>query len=486
MNIQFNNKGGGRKPQRSVQPRGKQQANKYAGRQQDKRFGRQPDQQADAPVRRASQQRGSFGGASGQADAEESRDGKSDGRTCPVSARCGGCSCIEDPYESQLAAKNEFVAELFQSVVPQNAIKPILGMENPYWYRDKVISPYAPGRKLSDGRGSRSGASDGARGKKDKSAKPRYEILTGMYEVGSHRLIPTDSCLTENKEAKAITLAIRDIMRKYGVAPYNEDQGTGFMRHAIVRVGHESGEVLVTLVTNAEEFPAARSFCKELVQRCPAVTTVVQNVNTRQTNVILGQKERTLYGPGFILDTLCGLSFRISSSSFYQVNCTQTEVLYNQVMRLAKLTGQETVIDAYCGTGTIGLVAAKNGAAKVIGVDSVPAAIRDAKQNARHNGIQNARFETADAGAFMHAMADRGERADVLLMDPPRAGSSEEFLDAAAALAPKRIVYVSCNPKTQVRDIKHLQRHGYAVRELQPVDMFPHTDHVETVALLEK
>ena len=306
-----------------------------------------------------------------------------------------------------------------------------------------------------------------------------------MYAAGTHRIIPTDACLIENADAKQVILAVRSLMSRFGIEPYNEDTGRGFLRHAVVRVGHTSGEMLVTLVTNGREFPASKAFCRELVKRCPGVTTVVQNVNERQTNVILGDREQTLYGPGFILDKLCGLSFRISSKSFYQVNAVQTEVLYHAALELAGFTGAEHAIDAYCGTGTIGLVAAKHGAAQVTGVDSVASAIRDARENAKHNGVENARFVAADAGDFMREMAASGEHADVLLMDPPRAGASQEFLEAALALAPARIVYISCNPETQVRDLARLRRGGYAVGVVQPVDMFPHTDHIETVVLLE-
>ena len=227
------------------------------------------------------------------------------------------------------------------------------------------------------------------------------------------------------------------------------------------------------------------------------MTTVVQNVNERQTNVILGDKERVLYGPGFILDELCGLSFRISSKSFYQVNATQTEVLYRAAMELAGFDGTQVAIDAYCGTGTIGLVAAKSGAARVIGVDSVESAIRDARTNARHNGVENAEFVAGDATDFMCALAKEGvlgaespeEGAQagglVVLMDPPRAARRRSFLRAAAALAPERIVYISCNPETQARDVEFLDSIGYAVVAVQPVDMFPHTDHIECIVALE-
>lgn len=413
---------------------------------------------------------------------------------CPVFGRCGGCSQLDVPYAQQLATKERQVRALFADLAAPEALLPILGMDDPFHYRNKVASPYAPAKGRSakgSGRGKaarapRSGKP--AKGKGREGGLSRADILTGMYETGTHRLIPTDACAIENETAKRVTLAIRDIMARWNMEPYDEDAGTGFVRHAVVRVGHKSGEGLVTVVTNGEEFPASKAFCRELVRRVPEVTTIVQNVNTRQTNVILGDKERVLFGPGFILDTLCGLTFRISSQSFYQVNATQTEVLYDEAIRLANLTGVETVIDAYCGTGTIGLVAASRGAARVIGVDSVEAAIRDAANNARHNGVENAEFVAQDATAFMKELAASEERPQplVLLMDPPRAGSTPEFLAGAAALAPERIVYISCNPATQARDVRQLVKSGYEVRAIRPVDMFPHTDHVESIVMLER
>ena len=425
------------------------------------------------------------------------RTGASDS-PCPVDARCGGCKNLCVPYTKQLIDKQLRIERLFAPLAPDGTISLIKGMKDPYHYRNKVISPFAPGKKLPP-RGQDRKATDAraAKGGKGKRPQARYEILTGMYAAGSHELVPTDKCLIENETAKKVVLAVRDIMRKHDVAPYREDTGTGFMRHVVVRIGHTSGEVLVTLVTNSDDFPSSKSFCRELIRLCPAVTTVVQNVNERQTNVILGDKERVLYGPGFILDELCGLSFRISSKSFYQVNATQTEVLYRAAMDLAGFDGTQVAIDAYCGTGTIGLVAAKSGAARVIGVDSVESAIRDARTNARHNGVENAEFVAGDATDFMCELAKEGvlgaseqeEGAQagglVVLMDPPRAGSTEEFLRAAAALAPKRIVYISCNPETQARDVEFLDSIGYAVVAVQPVDMFPHTDHIECIVALE-
>ena len=431
---------------------------------------------------------------------------------CPKARECGACSLVGVPYEQQLASKQHQLEQLFEGMAPAAAFLPIQGMESPFHFRTKVMSPFAPGRREAGGtresrekmQGRAVPAVSGKGGKRAKNAGGRASILTGMYVKGTHRLVNTDGCPVEHEQANAVIVAIRRIMAAHGMEPYNEDAGTGFVRHAVVRVGHASGEMLVTLVTNGEEFTASKAFCRELVKQCPGVTTVVQNINTRATNVVLGDRERTLYGPGFILDTLCGLSFRISSRSFYQTNAMQTEVLYRTALRMAGLTGAETVIDAYCGTGTIGLVAAKGlpeapeaHAARVVGVESVASAVRDAQLNARHNGIENAQFVCADAAEFMEthargsAVAANGDvkgafdpSNTVLMMDPPRAGASERFLAAACALAPSRIVYISCNPHTQVRDCRSLLKAGYAIRQIQAVDMFPHTDHMESVVLL--
>lgn len=408
---------------------------------------------------------------------------------CSAQKRCGACQLLSLPYEKQLERKQNEMIELFEPFAGEGTVfNPIAGMDEPYYYRNKVTSPYVPGRKTKGGKKPR-----GKKGNAGAKSAPQHEILCGMYAAGTHRVINTDSCLLENKDAKQAVLAIRSLMQRYHMEPYNEDANTGFIRHAVIRVGHTTDELLVTVVTNGKEFPASRNFCRELKKRCPAITTVVQNVNTRQTNVILGDEgEKTLYGPGFIIDELCGLTFRISSHSFYQVNATQTEVLYRKAIEMAHFTGTETAMDAYCGTGTIGLVAAKGlpgaetaHAARVIGVDNVASAIKDARENARHNGIENADFTAEDAGHFMDKLARDGESLDVLLMDPPRAGSNEQFLRSACSLAPKRIVYISCNPNTQARDVEYLVKHGYQLTEVQPVDMFPHTNHVENICALE-
>lgn len=458
----------------------------------------------------------------------ETRRASSTSSTCPVSHQCGACQFIGLDYQKQLEDKQQAIIDLFEELGSEDcALHPILGMQEPYHYRNKVVSPFAPGKKLKAPVGKQAKKATHSRQGRQ---KPQREILCGMYAKGTHKIIDTTDCLLENEKAQRIIKAIRQLMPKFGVEPYNEDTGSGFLRHAVVRVGHSSGEILVTLVTNGREFPASKSFCRELKKRVPEITTIVQNVNTRLTNVILGDEgEQALYGPGFILDDLCGLRFRISAHSFYQVNALQTEVLYRKAIEFAQLTGNEIVMDAYCGTGTIGLVAAtgakptdaapsepaddaqpeassnthpnpakkpdsssdkqggkpSNGASKVIGVDKVPNAIKDARNNARHNHIENAEFYAEDAGDFMRKMAEADQTLDVLFMDPPRAGSTPEFLSSACQLAPRRIVYISCNPTTQARDVEFLTKHGYVLTDIQPVDMFPHTEHIENICRLE-
>ena len=416
---------------------------------------------------------------------------------CPIAATCGGCSCINVPYAQQLANKQQRITTLFaplltaQGSQPSDVVLPILGMETPQHYRNKIVSPFAPSHAK------RSVRSMARTGRAGRVALRKGDILTGLYAAGTHKVIACESCPVEHPVGRQVVAAVRDIMARYGVVPYDEDAGTGFMRHVVVRVGAHSGEVLVTLVTNGREFVGSKNFCRELVKRVPEITTIVQNINTRQTNVIFGEESQVLYGPGFILDTLCGLSFRISSGSFYQVNAMQTEVLYRRAIELMAGQGSQenrpsdtpapTILDAYCGTGTIGLVAAKAiPQATVVGVDSAESSIADARQNAAHNGIDNAIFIAQDAGTFMRDYAAAGRTVDGVFLDPPRTGASEDFLKALSALAPERVVYISCNPETQVRDCQLLLESGYRLSVVAPVDMFPHTNHVETVVQLSK
>lgn len=413
-------------------------------------------------------------------------------KKCPYSRECGACSHVNMPYGRQLERKQEYIAHLFEREISQGCVlEPILGMECPWGFRNKIVSPFAAGGRKRASRASKAGTKGKAERRSDGRAQAR-EILHGMYARGSHKIIQLDHCPVEHESGRKVVKAVAQIMARYGVPAYDEDAGSGFMRHVLVRVGHSSGEVLVVLVTNGREFTGSKNFAKELVKRCPEITTIVQNVNTRQTNVILGEEDRVLYGPGFILDTLCGLSFRISPRSFYQVNARQTEALYLTAIDWALEDAQgahgvESIMDAYCGTGTIGLVAAsRSKSARVVGVDKVEDAIRDARKNAAHNGIENAEFVAADAGAFLRQRAAQGERFDVLLMDPPRAGSSEEFLRAVAESGVGRVAYISCNPETQARDARILDGLGYKAKRIKAVDMFPHTDHVENVMLFER
>lgn len=375
---------------------------------------------------------------------------------CPHSKKCGGCQLQNLDYKEQLAHKERTCIRLLGKFC---RVEPIIGMENPYHYRNKVQAAFGTTRA---GR-----------------------IISGIYQSSTHNIVAVDSCMTEDEIADRIIVDIRRLLRDFKMTTYNEVTGRGFLRHVLVKRGFQTGEVMVVLVTGTPIFPARNNFTRALLKLHPEITTIIQNVNDRYTSMLLGQNEKTLYGPGYITDILCGLRFRISAKSFYQINPVQTEVLYGKAMEFAELTGKETVIDAYCGIGTIGMVAAKR-AGQVLGVEVNRDAVRDARENAKLNRVKNIRFVCADAGDFMVDMANAGEHCDVLFMDPPRAGSDTAFLSCALTLAPRRIVYVSCNPETLARDLNFLTKRGYRAEKIQPVDMFPHTDHVETVCLLTR
>ena len=375
---------------------------------------------------------------------------------CPHSKKCGGCQLQNLDYKEQLAHKERTCIRLLGKFC---RVEPIIGMENPYHYRNKVQAAFGTTRA---GR-----------------------IISGIYQSSTHNIVAVDSCMTEDEIADRIIVDIRRLLRNFKMTTYNEVTGRGFLRHVLVKRGFQTGEVMVVLVTGTPIFPARNNFTRALLKLHPEITTIIQNVNDRYTSMLLGQNEKTLYGPGYITDILCGLRFRISAKSFYQINPVQTEVLYGKAMEFAELTGKETVIDAYCGIGTIGMVAAKK-AGQVLGVEVNRDAVRDARENAKLNRVKNIRFVCADAGNFMVDMANAGEHCDVLFMDPPRTGSDTAFLSCALTLAPRRIVYVSCNPETLARDLNFLTKRSYRAEKIQPVDMFPHTDHVETVAVLTR
>lgn len=378
--------------------------------------------------------------------------------SCPVYRKCGGCQLQNMDYQKQLQWKQRRCEQLLGGFAK---VRPILGMETPYHYRNKVQAAFA-----WDKRGGR--------------------IISGVYQSGTHWVVPVDKCLTEDETADKIIVSIRGLLKDFKLRPYDEDTGRGLLRHVLVRRGFQSGEILVALVTGTPVFTARKHFTEALLRLHPEITTVVQNVNGGHTSMVLGTQEKILYGPGFITDVLCGCKFRISASSFYQINPAQTEVLYGRAMELAGLTGKESVLDAYCGIGTIGIIAAKRGAGKVLGVELNRAAVQDAIVNAKENQIKNAFFTCADAGEFMEAAALEREAFDLVFMDPPRAGASREFLTALCSLAPKRVIYISCNPETLARDLQFLRQNHYKAETIQPVDMFPHTRHIETVCLLSR
>ncbi len=378
-------------------------------------------------------------------------------KVCPVAKKCGGCSWQGIFYEEQLKKKQKQIKKLLKDICP---VEPIIGMKNPYHYRNKVNAAFAHRR-------------DGS-------------IVSGVYEEGTHKVVPVEECLIEDQTADAIIRNIRGLLKSFKIKVYNEDSGYGLLRHVMVRRGFASGEVMVVLVCASPIFPSKNNFVKALRKLHPEITTVILNVNDKKTSMVLGERNITLYGKGFIEDELCGLRFRISPSSFYQVNPVQTEILYGKAIEFAGLTGKEKVIDAYCGIGTIGMAAAGK-AGSVIGVEVNRDAVRDAITNAKRNNMKNITFYNEDAGEFMVKMAAQGETADVVFMDPPRAGSDEAFLSSLLQLSPKRVVYISCNPVTQARDLKYLTSHGYRVERCQPVDMFPWTYHIENiVALVQK
>lgn len=375
---------------------------------------------------------------------------------CKAAKKCGGCQYQGIPYEKQLQDKQKAVRQLMQ---PFCKTAGITGMKDPYHYRNKVHAVFA---RKKDG-----------------------TIISGVYEEGTHRVVPVETCQIEDEKADAIINDIRGLLKSFKIKIYNEDTGYGLLRHVLIRRGFSTGEIMVVLVLGSPVMPSKNNFVKALRKLHPEITTVVLNVNDKRTSMVLGDRETTIYGKGYIEDVLCGLRFRISSKSFYQINPVQTEKLYGKAMELAGLSGTERVIDAYCGIGTIGMVAAKS-AKEVIGVELNPDAVRDAVKNAKHNQMKNIRFYQEDAGRFMEKMAALGEKADVVFMDPPRSGSTEQFMKSVVTLAPKKIVYISCDPQTQARDLKYLTRYGYKAMGAYPYDMFTFTKHAENIVLLTK
>ena len=397
---------------------------------------------------------------------------------CPVMRECGGCAWLGMPYRKQLARKQQAMEELFAPLIEKHrwdvAIDPVQGMGGqagdadipaPRAFRYKAVTPFAPG--------------------------PRGRVRSGFFARGTHRIIPIPECIVEAPGARAILNGVARAAESCRIPAYNEDTRRGLLRYAVLRMGWRSDEAMLTLVTSQRNLPHYQAFLKALHDIDPRISTIAQNINPRVTNAILGSETHILAGRTHLRDQLLGCTFDISPTAFYQTNPAQTEVLYQLAIDGMDLRDGDVLMDAYCGSGTIGLCAARAAvdvgrSVQLLGVERNVAGIADAKRNATLNDLdQVARFVADDATAYMRRAAEHGERVDVLCFDPPRAGSTPACLDAACELGPRRIVYVSCNPQTQVRDIEHLARSGYRMIRLTPVDMFPHTDHVETVAILE-
>ena len=375
---------------------------------------------------------------------------------CPNYKSCGGCQLQRLPYPEQLRRKQGRAIALLGEF---GHVEDIVGMADPTHYRNKVTAAFALNRER--------------------------RVVSGIYQPNSHKVVPVDDCLIEDRTADRIIVDIRNMLRDFKILAFDERSGKGWLRHVLVRRGFATGQTMVVLVAVSPIFPTQKPFVKKLLEKHPEITTVVLNVNDRFTPVVLGEREKVLYGPGYIEDVLCAHRFRISPRSFYQINPVQTEVLYRTAVDFAALTGGETVLDAYCGIGTIGITASDR-AKQIVGVELNRDAVKDAIGNAKLNGLKNCWFTAGDAGEYMQRMVQDGHRPDVVFLDPPRAGSDERFLRSLLKAAPERVVYVSCDPETLARDLKVLTAGGYQVRRIQPVDMFPWTEHVECVVKLSR
>ncbi|MBE6844436.1 MAG: 23S rRNA (uracil(1939)-C(5))-methyltransferase RlmD [Ruminococcus sp.] len=375
--------------------------------------------------------------------------------SCRLFKRCGGCQ-LKEEYNQQLKWKQSKVERFLSKF---GKCSKIISMENPYNYRNKVQHGFY--------------------------TNPKRQIISGIYQSGSGKIVACENCFLEDLQADKIIATIKKIMQSLKVFPYNPNTGKGFVRHVMVRKGFHSGEYLVCIVTTRSEFPSRKKFVSQLLKAHPCVTTVVQNVCDNPMPLTMGEQEFIMHGKGYIEDKLCGKTFKISAKSFYQVNPVQTEILYRTAMEFAQLSKDDTVLDCYCGTGTIGIIASDY-CKEVMGVELNSTAVADAQKNALENKCDNITFMNEDSGSFMQKMARSGKKVNVVFTDPPRIGSDKKFLESLAALAPERVVYISCNIETLRRDLVQLSKMGYSVKKIQPVDMFPHTRHIECVVLMSR
>lgn len=377
---------------------------------------------------------------------------------CPVYKECGGCQLQHMSYEGQLVAKQKQVHQVLTRIGRLKNVKvhPTLGMEKPWRYRNKAQVPVA----------NREGG-----------------LAAGFYQQRSHEIIDMEACMIQQEKNDEVVQAVKNICGKYGVKAYDEKKHQGNLRHIMARYGLVTGEVMVVLITRTKDLPNKNKIIAEITGQIPGVKSIVQNINSKKTNVIFGDETNVLWGEEYIYDKIGDIKFAISARSFYQVNPKQTKVLYDKALDSAGLTGEETVIDAYCGIGTISLFLAQQ-AKRVYGVEIVPEAIEDAKRNARLNGIDNVEFAVGEAEVIIPNWKKEGIHADVIVVDPPRKGCDDALLQTIIEMKPKRVVYVSCNPATLARDLRVLEDGGFETVEVQPVDMFPHTVHIENVAML--
>ena len=379
-------------------------------------------------------------------------------RECPISASCGGCDFWHMDYEEETRMKAERVRNALNRMGGESLeALPILAAPVCHSYRNKAQYPVA-------------------------SKKGR--VYAGFFKAGTHQVVENERCLILPEESDKVKKIVIDYVNHYRISAYDEEEHKGLLRHIYVRQGAVSKQVLVCLVVNGRELPHAEALIQKL-QSVPGFTSLVLSVNTKKGNTILGDEFITLYGPGYIEDTLCGLNFRLSARSFYQVNHHQAQRLYEAAISQAEITKDDVVLDLYCGVGTITLIMAK-AAGKVIGVEVVPQAVEDAKDNAKRNGIENAEFFCGDAGAAALDLEAKGIKADVVVVDPPRKGLNADAIEALARFAPRRIVYVSCDPATLARDVALLKERGYAVKNAMAADLFPRCAHVESIVCLIK
>lgn len=378
---------------------------------------------------------------------------------CPIAEVCGGCQIMSMNYSEQLSIKTRRVQETLKRIGRvEGPVKETLGMKEPYHYRNKAQFPIG-----MDG------------------SKP----IMGFFKTGTHEIVNAKHCYIQDPVNDVITKIVKEYIAKYSVSVYDERSREGLLRHMVSRISYKTKEVMIIFVINGKELPYEQDLIRELKKEVTNLKTVVQNINRKNTNVIFGEKTTTLYGEGYIVDQLMDLSFYISPRSFFQVNPMQTQVLYQKALEYADLKGDETVFDLYCGIGSISLFLAQR-AKKVYGIEIVPEAIKDAKKNADLNNFSNTEFLLGAAEKEVPKLYEKGITADVVVVDPPRKGCEEVVLETMVKMSPKKIVYVSCNPSTLARDLAYLEERGYETKEVQPVDLFPHTSHVECVVLMSR